>query len=274
MSDLFSGLEEFGLGGLKDIEVYESEAAKPDQKAAAKHQVTETELLFDKTYTCPVCDKEFKAKTVRTGKVKLISADTDLRPKYQLVDSLKYDAIVCPHCGYGALSRYFSYMTSTQAKLIKAQISANFKGLSQDQDVYSYDDAISRHKLALLSTIVKKSKQSEKAYTCLKLAWLCRGKSESLPDDTKDIENVKKKLQAEELDFLLKAYEGFIGAFSKEMFPMCGMDEHTTTYLVADLARRCGKFEESKRLLSKVLTARDAKERIKEKAREIKDMMP
>lgn len=277
MSDLFSGLEEFGLGGLKDVEVYESESSSKSASGDAekpKPQVTEAELLFDKTYTCPVCDKEFKSKTVRTGKVKLISADTDLRPKYQLVDSLKYDAIVCPHCGYAALSRYFNYMTSTQAKFIKEQISANFKGLSQEDEIYSYDDAIARHKLALLSTIVKKSKQSEKAYTCLKLAWLCRGKLESLPDDTKDIEQVKKKLQTEESDFIAKAYEGFLGAFSKEMFPMCGMDEHTTTYLVADLARRIGKFEESKRWLSRVLTARDAKDRIKAKAREIKEMMP
>lgn len=274
MSDLFSGLEEFGLGGLKDVKVYENEAAKSEVKEKAKHQVTEAEILFDKTYTCPVCDKEFKSKTVRTGKIKLISADTDLRPKYQLVDSLKYDAIVCPHCGYAALSRYFSYMTTTQAKFIKEQISSNFKGLEQDGDIYSYDEAISRHKLALLSTIVKKSKQSEKAYTCLKLAWLCRGKRENLPEDTKDAEEVKKKLQVEELDFITKAYEGFIGAFSKEMFPMCGMDEHTTTYLVADLARRCGKFDESKRWLSKVLTSRDAKDRIKAKARELKDLIP
>lgn len=274
MSDLFSGLEEFGLGGLKNVEVYEGETAKPDTSAPVKHEVTEAEILFDKTYTCPVCDQEFKSKTVRTGKIKLISADTDLRPKYQLVDSLKYDAIVCPHCGYGALSRYFNYMTSTQARFIKEQISANFRGLAQDGDIYSYDEAISRHKLVLLSTIVKKSKQSEKAYTCLKLAWLCRGKRENLPLDTPDIEAVKKKLESEELDFLTKAYEGFLGAFSKEMFPMCGMDENTTTYLVADLARRCGKFDESKRWLSKVLTSRDAKERIKAKAREVKELMP
>ncbi|SET26501.1 DUF2225 domain-containing protein [[Clostridium] polysaccharolyticum] len=274
MSDLFSGLEEFGLGGLKNVEVYENESAKSEEAAPVKHQVTEAEILFDKTYTCPVCDKEFKSKTVRTGKIKLISADTDLRPKYQLVDSLKYDAIVCPHCGYAALSRYFNYMTSTQARFIKEQISNNFKGINQEGDIYTYDEAISRHKLALLSTIVKKSKQSEKAYTCLKLAWLCRGKRESLPEDTENLEEVKKKLMAEELEFLTKAYEGFLGAFSKEMFPMCGMDEHTTTYLVADLARRCGKFDESKRWLSKVLTARDAKERIKAKAREIKELMP
>lgn len=274
MSDLFSGLEEFGLGGLKNVEVYENESAKSEGAASVKHQVTEAEILFDKTYTCPVCDKEFKSKTVRTGKIKLISADTDLRPKYQLVDSLKYDAIVCPHCGYAALSRYFNYMTSTQARFIKEQISSNFKGINQEGDIYTYDEAISRHKLALLSTIVKKSKQSEKAYTCLKLAWLCRGKRENLPEDTENLEETKKKLKAEELEFLTKAYEGFLGAFSKEMFPMCGMDEHTTTYLVADLARRCGKFDESKRWLSKVLTARDAKERIKAKAREIKEMMP
>mgnify|MGYP003300610922 CR=1 FL=1 len=274
MSDLFSGLEEFGLGGLKNVEVYEHDAPKGDGKVVEKHKVTEGELLFEKSYTCPVCDKEFKSKTVRTGKIKLISADTDLRPKYQLVDSLKYDAIVCPHCGYAALSRYFNYITSAQAKFIKEQISSNFKGLVNEGDTYSYDEAIARHKLALLSTIVKKSKQSEKAYTCLKLAWLCRGKCENLPNDTNDYEQVKKKLEEEELSFITKAYEGFIGAFSKEVFPMCGMDEHTTTYLVADLARRCGKYDEAKRWISKVLTARDAKDRIKAKAREVKELIP
>lgn len=274
MSDLFSGLEEFGLGGLKDVEVYDKSSSESSKDTNKKHEVTEAEVLFDKTYTCPVCDKEFKTKTVRTGKIKLISADSDLRPKYQLVDSLKYDAIVCPNCGYAALSRYFNYMTSTQAKFIKEQITKNFKGLPPTGDVYSYDEAISRHKLSLLSTIVKKSKQSEKAYTCLKIAWLCRGKRENLPENTPNMDDVIKKLEEDELEFTTKAYEGFVGAFSKEAFPMCGMDEHTITYLVADLARRCGKYDESKRWLSKVLSARDARERIKAKARDLKEMLP
>lgn len=278
MSDLFSGMEAFGLGNLKNLDVFEHETSSNQAGGAmdsksVKPQATEADLLFDKTYTCPVCDKEFKSKTVRTGKVKLISADTDLRPRYQLVDSLKYDAIVCPICGYGALSRYFNYMTSSQAKFIKEQISANFKGVSYDGDIYTYDEAIARHKLALLSTVVKKSKASERAYNCLKIAWLYRGKRETLPATTKDYDKVVKKLEAEELAFIDKAYQGFMAAFSKEMFPMCGMDENTTTYLVADLARRSGKTDEAKRLLSKVLTSRDAKERIKAKARELKDLM-
>lgn len=276
MSSLFSGLEAFGLGKLENIEVYGSDEGNQNAgegKVVAKPKVTEADLLFDKTFTCPVCDKEFKSKTVKTGKVKLISADTDLRPKYQLVDSLKYDAIVCPHCGYAALNRFFNYMMSAQAKSIREQISKNFKGLKEDNEVYTYDEAITRHKLSLVNTIVKKGKTSERAYNCLKIAWLIRGKGENLPSDTPNYSKVKEGLQKEEDELVLNAYEGFIAAFSKENFPMCGMDENTTTYLVADLARRCGKNQEASRWISKVLISREANERIKSRAREIKKLL-
>ncbi|MGB8453971.1 MAG: DUF2225 domain-containing protein [Anaerocolumna sp.] len=276
MANLFSGLEAFGLGKMSNLEVYASED-KNNKKSGGNEtaKVAETDFIFDKSYTCPVCDKEFKSKTVKTGKVKLISADTDLRPKYQLVDSLKYDAIVCPHCGYSALNRFFNYMTSTQAKFIKERISSSFKGLGADGEVFTYDDAIARHKLALVNTIVKKSKLSERAYTCLKTAWLLRGKAESLLAE--NTETTKKEeitqLQKEELEFLTNAYDGFLEAFAKELFPMCGMDENTMTYLVADLARRVGKYDESSRWISKVLISRDANDRIKTKARELKELL-
>jgi uncharacterized protein (DUF2225 family) len=280
MANLFSGLEAFGLGKMSNLEVYASDDKSSKKSGAGadgeeKAKVVEADLIFDKSYTCPVCDKEFKVKTVKTGKVKLISADTDLRPKYQLVDSLKYDAIVCPHCGYSALNRFFNYMTSAQAKLIKEQISTSFKGIESDEEVLSYDDAIARHKLVLVNTIVKKSKLSERAYTCLKTAWLLRGKAEALLAENQggNTKETVTELQKEELEFLTNAYEGFVDAFSKEMFPMCGMDENTMTYLVADLARRIGKYEESSRWISKVLIARDANERIKTKARELKELL-
>ncbi|MFU0826250.1 MAG: DUF2225 domain-containing protein [Lachnoclostridium sp.] len=278
MSNLFSGLEAFGLGNMKNLEVYGSEeksGKRPGTEGEEKAKVAESDLIFDKTYTCPVCDKEFKSKMVKTGKVKLISADTDLRPKYQLVDSLKYDAIVCPHCGYAALNRFFNYITSAQAKLIKEQISSSFKGIKTEGDILTYDDAIVRHKLALLNTIVKKSKLSERAYTCLKTAWMFRGKAEQLMAENPDEKTKEeiKKLQKEELEFISNAYEGFVEAFSKEMFPMCGMDENTMTYLVAELARRIGKYDEAIRWISKVLISRDANERIKSKARELKELI-
>lgn len=277
MSNLFSGLEEFGLGKLSnDLEVFENKEVaqkKEDAETEAVPEFSEADILFDKTMTCPVCDQTIKARTIKTGRVKLLSADTDLRPRYQDVDSLKYDAIVCPNCGYAALRRFFSYMTSGQAKLVKEKISANFKGINQEMEVYSYDDAISRHKLALVNAIVKNSKLSERAYICLKTAWLLRGKRETLPKDTADYKNVTVQLQEEENDFIEKAYRGFKDAFAKESFPMCGMDEVTCTYLVADLARRSGEFDDASRWISRVLVSRNANDRIKEKARDIKELI-
>lgn len=271
---LFSGLDQFGLGKLEKMDVFEEEAKKETADGKpAEPKVTEEDLLFDKSFNCPVCDTEFHSKMVRTGKVKLLSADSDLRPKYQLVDSLKYDALVCPKCGYAALSRFFKFMIPAQATLIRENISKNFSGMKPAGNTYTYDDAIARHQLALANAVVKKGKASEKAYTCLKMAWLCRGKAETLPKDTPDYDEQIKMLQKEETELLANAYDGFMSAFSKESFPMCGMDEITVTYLIAELARRTGKYEESSRWISRVLTSREANERIKNKARDIKELL-
>ena len=228
--------------------------------------------MFDKTYTCPVCDHEFKSKMVRTGKAKLVSADTDLRPKYQGIDPLKYDAILCPKCGYASLNRYFNFVMSSQAKMIREKISATYRYVPEGEKVYTYDEAITRHKMALLNTIVKHGKTSERAYTCLKIAWLFRGKREEMMQGDYKKEEVAALL-AEEKEFLKNAHEGFVSAFSKENFPMCGMDEYTVMYMVAELARRIGDVEEAKRWVSKVLVAKDANRRIKDKALALKEVL-
>ncbi len=273
MANLFSGMESLGLGNLSEMKLFDHKEKEEAKKAAGPVEVKEEDLLFDKHYICKVCDKEFKSKMVRTGKVKLIGSDSDLRPKYQHVDSLKYDAIVCPYCGYAALNRFYNYMTDNQARLIKNNISANFRGIKEGENILTYDEAITRHKLALVNAVVKHAKSSEKAYTCLKLGWLCRGKAENLPEDTPNREEVIKQLNAQEKEFISNAYEGFMESFSKEPFPMCGMDELTLTYLTADLARQIGKYDEALRMIARVLTAKEANDRIKEKAREMKELI-
>lgn len=276
MKGIFSGLEKLGLGKLEKVEVFEDASKKEEEAKKGKRKpaaVSEADFLFEKTYVCPVCDKEFHSKKIRTGKVKLLAADTDLRPKYQYVDCLKYDAVVCPHCGYAALDRFFKFMMPAQARLIRENISANFKGLPATENIYTYDDAIERHQLALLNTVIKKAKESERAYTCLKMAWIYRGKAESLPEDTPDRKEQIQELQNQEKELLENVYTGFEAAFSKESFPMCGMDEITVSYLLAELARRIGRYEESSRWISRVLISREANERIKNRAREIKELL-
>jgi uncharacterized protein (DUF2225 family) len=275
VANLFSGLEAFGLNNLSGMDIYDEKEKDAERKAAGEDKPTfsEEDTIFDKTFACPVCDKEFKSKMVKSGKVKLLNLDADLRPVYQYMDPLKYDAIVCPHCGFAALNRFFNYVTNAQAGLIRTNISASFKGIKETGGIFTYDDALSRHKLALVNSIVKKSKTSERAYTCLKIAWILRGKAETL---SKDEPNYKKQIEAmeqEELDFIAKAYVGFDEAFSKETFPMCGMDESTMTLLMAELARKSNKYDEASRWVSRVLISKEANERIKQKARDIKELI-
>lgn len=275
MDNLFSGLEEFGLNNLSNMNIYDEKEKDEDKESNMKVQSTfsEEDILFDKTYSCPVCDSEFKAKSVKTGKIKLHNLDSDLRPRYQQADPLKYDAIMCTKCGYAGLTRFFKNVTYTQAEWIRKSISVNFKPTADKNGVYSYDDAIARHKMALVSSIVKKAKLSEKAYTCLKTAWVIRGKAETLPKDTLDYNKVIEQLNKEELEFISNAYDGFSEAYMKESFPMCGMDESTIALLIAELARKIGKLDEASRWVSRILISKEANERIKEKARDIKELI-
>ncbi len=276
MSNIFAGLESFGFKNVEKVDVYQENGDdKQNAEKAAQEQkkeISEEDLLFDKSYTCPVCDNEFKSRMVRAGKVRLAGADSDLRPRYMGVDSLKYDAILCPKCGYATLNRYFNFVMDSQAKNIKEKISANFHYQPESGRIYTYDDALARHKMALLNTVVKNGKNSERAYTCLKMAWLCRGKRELLMQGDYKKEEVAQLIN-EEKELLSNAYEGFSVAFSKEDFPMCGMDEYTMLYLLAELARRIGKNDDAKRYVSKVLVARNAQRRIKDKAFALKEKL-
>lgn len=273
MSSIFSGLESMGLKNLADVKIYE-EPEKEDKKKPVAHKepvVTESDYVFDKRMQCPVCDKEFYNKTVKTGKPRLIGSDSDLRPKYVGIDSVKYDAIVCPNCGYAALSRFFSYMTSAQSKLIIENVSKTFKGLPQSGDVYTYDEAINRYKLALYNTIVKRGKNSEKAYTCLKIAWLFRGMKENIEDSNPKAPAMRIACDASEKEMLANAFDGFMASRSKEDFPVCGMDEPTLDYLLADLATRLGKYEIASKFASDIIVSRIANAKLKERARDLRD---
>ena len=70
MANLFSGLEEFGLNNLSNINIYDEEEKdeEKDGKKSKQNTFSEADIIFDKTYTCPVCNTEFKSKAVKTGR--------------------------------------------------------------------------------------------------------------------------------------------------------------------------------------------------------------
>ena len=272
--NLFEGLERFGLKS-EGVSLFEDEKKKTgseDGKPAAEEIPTEDTFLLEKGIRCAVCDKGFKAKMIKNGRVKRLESDEDLRPKYQYIDVIKYDVSSCPNCGYTAMNRYFDHLSSVQIKLIKEQVCANFKPSGEEEPAtYDYDTAISRYKLALFTTMVKKGKNSEKAYTCLKIAWLFRGKAESLDPNDPATAEAKKACKEQEEMFYQQAYEGFMKAVSSEMFPMCGMDQNTMDYLLAYMSAHFKRYDVASKCIANILQSPSAQNKTKERARELKE---
>ncbi|MBO4510834.1 MAG: DUF2225 domain-containing protein [Lachnospiraceae bacterium] len=276
MADILSGLESMGLGGLSNVDLFHDKAKTPapkkePEKKEEKKTIEEKDLLYDRNVECNCCGYTFKEKTIRMGKARMVFQDMDLRPRYDDIDSLKYNITACPKCGYAALTKEFSRLSYGQARMIKEKISINFTGLKTDCETYSYDDAISRSKLALVNSVVKKGKVSERAYICLTLGWLTRGKSEAITETTPNRAMFTKQLAEEENEYLKKAAEGFTEALQKESFPICGLDEYTFFYLLAALNYETGNYKDSMKYVEKILINRALSDRIKDKARRIKD---
>ncbi len=274
--NIFSGLEKFGLKSTDSVNLFDDdqkeEGRKEEGKPVEEKVPSEEEFLLEKSVRCKVCDQVFKTKVVKNGRVKRLEPDRDLRPRFQYIDTLKYDITSCPNCGYTAMNRYFDQIMPTQEKLIREQIASKKKKKNELQkSSYTYDEAIDRYKLSLMNTVVKKGKDSEKAYTCLKIAWLLRGKAETMPEGKPEEKAAKEECLKEEEVFYQQAYEGFLKAVSKEMFPMCGMEQSTLDYLLAYMAFHFKKYEVASKLLASVMASPSASRRMKDMGLELKN---
>lgn len=281
--DLFKGLEQFGLDAA-DADLFAEEEKKSHKlgEAGETKEVaapTEDTFLLAKATRCPVCDKVFKRKMIKNGRIKRLEPDMDLRPRYQYIDTLKYNISSCPYCGYTALTNFFEHVPSGQVKLIKEKISANFKAKPvsdkpEDEIApYNYEEAIAMHKLSLFNAMVKKGKTSEKAYNCLVLSWLLRGQKETIADDTPENKKKIQEIEQEEEAFYKQAYEGFTKAIATEMFPMCGMDQNTVDFLLACMAFHFKQYDVTSKCLGNVITSQTAGRKIKDKAMDLREVV-
>lgn len=270
--NLLSGLEKFGLKAENTTNLFEEEKKETVASDGTKTEAVPEEggFLLDKAIRCAVCDKVFKTKMIKNGRVKRMEPDMDLRPRFEHIDTLKYDVASCPYCGYTAINRYFEHVSSLQRKLIKEKVCANFKPSGAvEPTLIDYDQAIERYKLALFNAIVKMAKNSEKAYICLKLAWVLRGKAESL----KDSDPAKKECKEQEEAFYAQAFEGFNKAMAQESYPICGMDESTMDYLLATMSYHFKKYDVASKCIARILQSAAASNKMKERARDLKEMI-
>lgn len=274
--NLLSGLEKFGLDITVGEDIFATEEETETEQMLVKEVIqsdpAEEEFLLEKSVQCKVCDRKFKTKMVKNSRLRRLEPDKDLRPRFLHIDTLKYDVSSCPYCGYTAMNRYFDHIAPVQIKLIREEISSKFQPtMFESEKVISYDKAIERYKLALLNTVVKRGKSSEKAYTCLKIAWLLREKISTMPEATEAEKQEKKRCKEEEEKFYQQAYDGFLMAIAKEPFPICGMGQNILDYMLAYMSFHFGKYENASKFLGEVLTSHSSTRKMKDKALDLKD---
>lgn len=280
MSDLLSGMEKYGFKDVNLDSIFEDDKPKtvartPEEKTVEAPK--EEDFLLDKGVRCPICDTVFKSRMVKSGRARRLESDRDLRPRFEYIDTIKYDVSSCPKCGYTAINRYFPHLSSAQMKLIREEVCTKFKpekGMA-DKLSYTYDEAIERYKLALINTIAKKGKASEKAYECLKISWLYRGKKEEIQAaNSNPSEEVKAeilKCEQTETAFYTQALDGFLKAMTSESYPMCGMEQNTVDFLIANMAFNLKRYDLASKFVSALLVSKTTSKTIKDKALTLKE---
>lgn len=204
--------------------------------------------LYDKSYTCPVCDKKFKNKEIKKGKTIFVEMNLGLRGKFKPIMPDYYYVVMCDECGYAAISKTFNKITQKQAKKIREKVNPNYKPRKY-HTIYDTNDVIDRYKVALYFCYLKDSTMSERGYICEKLAFLYA----ELNDEEK------------ELKYNKYAYECYMEAYKKENLPIMGMEENQFVYTLAYLAYKIGNNDEARKFLSKIIVKRNLSTTLKEK---------
>ena len=165
------------------------------------------------------------------------------------------------------MGNYFEPLSSFQIKRLKEQVMSKYKPVLEDKgtSTYSYEDAITRYQLCLVSAMVKNSKMSEKAYICLKTAWLYREIYDNTPDFSKEEVLKRRKLKEQ--------YDGFIKAVSSEAPPFCGMNMNTMEYLLANMSVYFQDVPVATRYISNLITSKTISSKMKDRALDLKDQL-
>ena len=208
--------------------------------------------LYQVEKTCPICEKKFKLTKTR-GQAVSVSTDTDFCTRFADLNPYYYTIWVCPHCGFAAHEeRFFTLLEGARLKMKEF-----LEGRKVNLDLSgsrTWDQAVTSYKLAIFYAGMVSLPASHIASLELRLAWLYR----------------EKEMVDEEMEMMKRAVKDYEAAFMREQTPIGNLTEITLTYLIGELNRRLGNYDESLSYLSRVVSNPHAKneKRILEMARD------
>ena len=208
--------------------------------------------LYQVEKVCPICEASFKLTKTR-GTMVALSTDTDFCTHYADLNPYYYTIWACPHCGFAAHEERFFTLLAGARQQLKTFLSGRKVNLDLSGP-RSWEQAVTSYKLAIFYAGIVSLPASHIASLELRLAWLYR----------------EKEMVDEEMEMMKRAVKDYEAAFMREQTPIGNLTEITLTYLIGELNRRLGNYDESLSYLSRVVSNPQAKneKRILEMARD------
>ncbi len=201
-------------------------------------KTNEISPFYEKKVECIHCQKTFPSLKVRSKFIKIESTESDFRPIYsdENINALFYNVFVCEHCGFSFTEDFSKYFAPGLKEIIEERITKKWISRSFHGE-RSLSQALQAYQLALVCGNLKKEKFVTLAGLAIRTAWLYRS-----------IHN-----ENQELRFIKIARDLYLDSFSTEDYAGTGMSHTRILYMVAELSRRMGDFENATRFFSKII---------------------
>lgn len=219
--------------------------------------------LYWKEYTDPIKETPFHAIAVKSNAYTVRSRGTDFGADYEGINPLYYSVVVAPS-GFAAedvvYKRFNQFMIKDRDGLMKLikPLEAEARWLQQ-RDVQA---ACLSYERAFMCLEYMKLQHSEMAGLAMKASWVYK---ELIEEGDDSVRQRYDQLREFAIDKYLQAYEG--EDLSKMKMGYAGI-----AYLIAELMRQRGKFDDSLRWFGRVVTDKGAVGEVKRQARNQMDL--
>jgi uncharacterized protein (DUF2225 family) len=195
-------------------------------------------VLYDKKFTCAHCEYSFTSKKNRLRRSHPYKRDPDFCEYYedQAENPILYHVIVCPRCGYSFNEQFRKEVPPQIEQRIQEKITNNWTPKDYT-GIRTIPEAVATYKLAIFTADIRKEPHCVIAGLCLRLAWLYR----------------YQKKEKKEKRFLQLALSEYEASYQQGDYVRAGMSEIKLTYLIGELHRQLGDYNQALRYFSRVV---------------------
>ena len=187
--------------------------------------------LFDREVVCPVCEKRFTVKSIRSTKLVRVKHETDFRQRYEKFEPLWYIVWVCPNCFYANYRSEFSTLAGAQKKLLEAGREKRKKEFYPEfGSRRTVRGVIEAYRLAVECAVTMRDREEKIGNLWLNLAWIY----EDFGDTHRQREALEQALYWMKKGFLETSHH-----LSLEQVQKVG-------YLIGEICRRLGLYREAR----------------------------